>query len=155
MRYSKLHVIFNFGLGFKFLPVLSTLFMKCVQKIWYYPRCRTGFQWSSTKSLAGQTHSDTIHANTHGARKQRKAVKRGPRKWLQPVFEALDTLGCSKWRINKRVVSVFDRIWDSGGRLLIGPLPKEPDIEDDALLAKWNWIPKSVKRRLDKLLTTL
>lgn len=33
------------------------------------------------------------------------------------VVQALDTLGNTKWRINKKVLSVIDRIWASGGRL--------------------------------------
>lgn len=32
-------------------------------------------------------------------------------------IQALDTLGNTKWRINKRVLSIVDRIWSSGGRL--------------------------------------
>ena len=31
--------------------------------------------------------------------------------------QALNTLGNTKWRINKRVLGVIDRIWASGGRL--------------------------------------
>lgn len=31
--------------------------------------------------------------------------------------QALDTLGNTKWKINKRVLAVVDRIWASGGRL--------------------------------------
>nr|XP_034920696.1 DNA-directed RNA polymerase 2, chloroplastic/mitochondrial-like [Populus alba] len=53
----------------------------------------------------------------HGAKQQREAVKRAPRKQLQPVFEALDTLGNTRWRVNKRVLSVVDRIWSNGGCL--------------------------------------
>ena len=33
------------------------------------------------------------------------------------VNQALDTLGNTKWRINKRVLVVIDRIWASGGNL--------------------------------------
>jgi hypothetical protein len=33
------------------------------------------------------------------------------------VSQALDTLGNTKWRINKRVLVVVDRIWASGGHL--------------------------------------
>ncbi|KAA8547865.1 hypothetical protein F0562_004294 [Nyssa sinensis] len=89
---------------------------------------------------------------THGARQQREAVKRAPQKQLEPVFEALDTLGNTKWRVNKRVLSVVDRIWTSGGRLadLVDrndiPLPEKPDTEDEALLKKWRWKVKSVKK---------
>ncbi|XP_017975629.1 PREDICTED: DNA-directed RNA polymerase 2, chloroplastic/mitochondrial isoform X2 [Theobroma cacao] len=89
---------------------------------------------------------------THGVKQQREAVKRTPRKQLEPVFEALDTLGCTKWRVNKRVLNVVDRIWTSGGRLadLVDrkdvPLPEKPDSEDEAVLRKWKWKVRSVKK---------
>ncbi|KAK7295556.1 hypothetical protein RJT34_18466 [Clitoria ternatea] len=89
---------------------------------------------------------------THGVRQQREAVKRAPRKQLKPVFEALDTLGKTKWRINKKVLSVVDRIWASGGRLadLVDrddiPLPEEPDTDDEAKIKKWKWKVRSVKK---------
>ncbi|KAK7816819.1 dna-directed rna polymerase 1 [Quercus suber] len=88
----------------------------------------------------------------HGARQQREAVKRTPRKQLEPVFEALDTLGNTKWRVNKRVLSVIDRIWASGGGLadLIDcedvPLPEEPDTEDETEIRKWKWKVKAAKK---------
>ncbi|RDX72005.1 DNA-directed RNA polymerase 2, chloroplastic/mitochondrial, partial [Mucuna pruriens] len=89
---------------------------------------------------------------THGVRQQREAVKRAPRKQLEPVFEALDTLGHMKWRVNKKVLSVVDRIWASGGRLadLVDrddvPLPDEPDTDDEAKIKKWKWKVKSVQK---------
>ncbi|TKY65013.1 DNA-directed RNA polymerase 2B [Spatholobus suberectus] len=89
---------------------------------------------------------------THGVRQQREAVKRAPRKQLEPVFEALDTLGQTKWRVNKKVLSVVDRIWASGGRLadLVDrddvPLPDEPDTDDEAKIKKWKWKVKSVQK---------
>ncbi|WOK92644.1 DNA-directed RNA polymerase 1B, mitochondrial-like [Canna indica] len=89
---------------------------------------------------------------THGARQQREAVKRAPRKQIQLVFEALDTLGSTKWRVNKRVLSIVDRIWSSGGRLadLVDrddiPLPEKPDTEDVTEIRKWKWKMKSVKK---------
>ncbi|KAJ6371154.1 hypothetical protein OIU77_001622 [Salix suchowensis] len=88
----------------------------------------------------------------HGAKQQRQAVKRAPRKQLQPVFEALDTLGNTKWRVNKSVLSVVDRIWSNGGCLadLVDhsdvPLPEKPETEDEALLKKWKWKLKAVKK---------
>ncbi|RVX06293.1 DNA-directed RNA polymerase 1, mitochondrial [Vitis vinifera] len=88
----------------------------------------------------------------HGARQQREAIKRAPRKALEPAFEALNTLGNTKWRINKRVLGVIDRIWASGGRLadLVDredvPLPEEPDTEDEAEIRKWKWKVRSVKK---------
>lgn len=33
------------------------------------------------------------------------------------VVQALDTLGNTKWRVNKKVLSIIDRIWASGGRI--------------------------------------
>ncbi|CAK9155961.1 unnamed protein product [Ilex paraguariensis] len=89
---------------------------------------------------------------THGARQQREAVKSASREQLKPVFEALDTLGSTKWRVNKRLLNVVDRIWSSGGRLadLVDrddiALPAQPDTEDEAVLRKWRWKVKSVKK---------
>ncbi|XP_038890081.1 DNA-directed RNA polymerase 2, chloroplastic/mitochondrial-like isoform X2 [Benincasa hispida] len=89
---------------------------------------------------------------THGAKQQREAVKRAPKQQLAPVFEALDTLGSTKWRINVKILSVVDRIWTSGGRLadLVDrddvPFPEKPDSEDEVLLRKWKWKVKSVKK---------
>ncbi|KAM6548275.1 hypothetical protein CsatB_019951 [Cannabis sativa] len=89
---------------------------------------------------------------THGAKQQREAVKRTSRKQLEPVLEALDTLGNTKWRVNKRVLSVIDRIWSSGGSLggLVSredvPLPEEPDTEDESEIRKWKWKLKTAKK---------
>ncbi|KAL3844564.1 hypothetical protein ACJIZ3_001967 [Penstemon smallii] len=89
---------------------------------------------------------------THGARQQREAVKRAPREQMKQVFEALDTLGSTKWRVNKRVLSTIDRIWASGGCLanLVDrddiPLPEQPDTDDEAILKKWRWKVKSIKK---------
>uniref|UniRef100_A0A1D1Z5L1 DNA-directed RNA polymerase n=1 Tax=Anthurium amnicola TaxID=1678845 RepID=A0A1D1Z5L1_9ARAE len=65
---------------------------------------------------------------------------------------ALDTLGTTKWRINKRLLSVVDRIWSSGGCLadLVDredvPLPEKPDTEDEAVIKKWKWKVKAAKK---------
>ncbi|KAK9067152.1 hypothetical protein SSX86_014477 [Deinandra increscens subsp. villosa] len=88
----------------------------------------------------------------HGAKQQREVLKRTPRENLQPVFDALDTLGNTKWRVNKRVLSVVDRIWSNGGRLagLVDrhdiPLPEKPDTEDEEQLTKWKRKVKKVKK---------
>ncbi|KAK4786271.1 hypothetical protein SAY86_002960 [Trapa natans] len=89
---------------------------------------------------------------THGARQQREAVKRAPQDQLEPVFEALDTLGYTKWRVNKRVLAVVDRVWTNGGCLagLVDrediPLPEEPDTEDESEQRKWKWKIKNIKK---------
>ncbi|KAJ6718625.1 DNA-DIRECTED RNA polymerase [Salix purpurea] len=88
----------------------------------------------------------------HGAKQQRVAIKRASRNQLEPVFKALDTLGNTKWRVNKRILAVIDRIWASGGHL-VGlvdredvHLPEEPQTEDEAEIQKWRWKVKSVKK---------
>ncbi|KAJ6807007.1 DNA-directed RNA polymerase 1B, mitochondrial-like [Iris pallida] len=89
---------------------------------------------------------------THGSRQQREAIKRAPRGQLQPVFEALNTLGNTKWRVNQRVLDIVDRIWSSGGCLadLVDrqdiPLPEKPDSEDEDEIRKWKWKLKGVKK---------
>ncbi|KAK6252007.1 hypothetical protein QUC31_013727 [Theobroma cacao] len=90
---------------------------------------------------------------THGAKQQRETVKRTPRKQLEPIFEALDTLGNTKWRINKRVLGVVDRLWANGGRVasLVDredvPLPEKPDTEDEAEIQKWKWKVKAANKQ--------
>ncbi|KAG6516375.1 DNA-directed RNA polymerase 2, chloroplastic/mitochondrial-like [Zingiber officinale] len=89
---------------------------------------------------------------THGARQQKQAIKKAPRKTMQTVFEALNTLGNTKWRVNKSVLSVVERIWSSGGRLadLVDrediPLPEKPNTDDEAEIRKWKWKKNSVKK---------
>ncbi|KAI3930292.1 hypothetical protein MKW92_051991 [Papaver armeniacum] len=89
---------------------------------------------------------------THGAKQQREAVKQTPQKQIGPVFEALDTLGDIKWRVNKRLLGVVDRVWASGGKDagLVErddvPLPEEPATEDEAELRNWRWKVKKVKK---------
>ncbi|CDY07360.1 BnaA07g24390D [Brassica napus] len=82
---------------------------------------------------------------TNGSKQQRIAVNKTPKAQLEPVFKALDTLGNTKWRINKKVLSLVDRIWANGGRLggLVDrddvPIPEEPDGEDQEELKQWKW----------------
>ncbi|KAI3516812.1 hypothetical protein L1887_15864 [Cichorium endivia] len=89
---------------------------------------------------------------THGAKQQRDVVKRTPKKQLEPVFGALNTLGATKWRVNRKVLGVIDRIWASGGRLadLVDrddvPLPEEPDTDDEMEIKKWKWKVKTTKK---------
>ncbi|KAL2905252.1 DNA-directed RNA polymerase 1B mitochondrial [Bienertia sinuspersici] len=89
---------------------------------------------------------------THGAKQQRDALKRIGKENLNTVFKALDTLGNTKWKVNKKVLSVIDRIWASGGRLadLVDrddiSSPEEPDTEDADEIKKWKWKVKSVKK---------
>lgn len=45
--------------------------------------------------------------------------------------QALDTLGNTKWRINKKVLSLVDRIWANGGR--VGGLVDRDDVSSLSL----------------------
>ncbi|CAN8236050.1 unnamed protein product [Cochlearia groenlandica] len=89
---------------------------------------------------------------THGAKQQRTVIQRTLKEQLVTVFEALDTLGNTKWRINKKVLSLVDRIWASGGRLggLVDrddvPIPEEPDTEDLEEINQWRRKLKDAKK---------
>lgn len=117
----------------------------------YMPMLVPPVNWSGYDK-GGHLFLPSYVMRTHGVRQQREAVKKAPRKQLEPVFEALDTLGQTKWRVNKKVLCVVDRIWASGGRLanLVDrddvPLPDEPDTDDEAKIKKWKWKLKSVKK---------
>ncbi|KAH9707793.1 DNA-directed RNA polymerase [Citrus sinensis] len=66
---------------------------------------------------------------------------------------ALDTLGSTKWRVNKRILGVIDRMWASGGCLagLVDqedvPLPEKPDTDDETEIKKWKWKVKTAKKQ--------
>ncbi|KAJ8774660.1 hypothetical protein K2173_017106 [Erythroxylum novogranatense] len=88
----------------------------------------------------------------HGSKQQRDVLKKTQRKQMEPIYEALNTLGSTKWRVNKRVLAVLDRMWANGGRLggLVNRedivLPDEPNSEDEAEIRKWKWKVKNVKK---------
>ncbi|XP_074573919.1 DNA-directed RNA polymerase 2A-like [Curcuma longa] len=97
-----------------------------------------------------------MHPRKHGARQQREAVKRAPRKQMQTIFEALDMLGSTKWRVSKRVLGIVERIWSSGGCLagLVDrediPLPEKPDTEDETELREWKLKMRSVRKKINE-----
>ncbi|PHT57011.1 DNA-directed RNA polymerase 2, chloroplastic/mitochondrial [Capsicum baccatum] len=117
----------------------------------YMPMLVPPVKWTGYDK-GGHLYLPSYVMRTHGARQQSEAVKRASQNQLRPVFEALDTLGNTKWRINKRVLSVVDRIWAGGGCLadLVDrddvSFPEEPDTEDEAVRTKWRWKVKSVKK---------
>ncbi|KAM6549324.1 hypothetical protein CsatB_021000 [Cannabis sativa] len=117
----------------------------------YMPMLVPPLRWTGYDK-GGHLFLPSYIMRTHGVRQQREAVKRAPKKQLEPVFEALDTLGNTRWRINKRVLNVVERIWASGGCLadLVDRndvlLPEKPDSEDEALIKKWKWDVRSVKK---------
>ncbi|CAL9063996.1 unnamed protein product [Musa banksii] len=89
---------------------------------------------------------------THGAQEQQKAIKSVPRKQLQKVFEALDTLGRTKWRINRRILDVIEIVWSRGGGIagLVDrkdiQLPDRPETEDLTEIKKWRWSTRKAKK---------
>ncbi|KAI3854603.1 hypothetical protein MKX03_005199 [Papaver bracteatum] len=89
---------------------------------------------------------------THGSRQQREAVKKTPQKQLDSVFEALNILGNTKWRVNKVLLEVVDRIWAKGGKdaglveRADVPLPEKPTIEDEEALKNWRQKLKGIKK---------
>lgn len=88
---------------------------------------------------------------THGSRQQQDAVRAAPAKQLQKVYEALDTLGNTKWRVNKRILSVVESIWASGGNIA-GLVDREdvpiPELLSNDLLEvkKWKWNVRKAKK---------
>ncbi|XP_077214718.1 DNA-directed RNA polymerase 3, chloroplastic-like [Tasmannia lanceolata] len=89
---------------------------------------------------------------THGARQQQDAIRSVPRKKLQKVFEALDTLGSTRWRVNRRVLDVIDTLWDRGGRVggLVDrediPIPVKPESEEATEMQKWRWSVRKARK---------
>ncbi|KAF9680629.1 hypothetical protein SADUNF_Sadunf06G0141500 [Salix dunnii] len=89
---------------------------------------------------------------THGSRQQQDAVRSVPGKQMQKVFEALDTLGNTKWRVNGKVLDVVERIWASGGNNagLVDrgdiPIPEKPSSDDLTEIQKWKWSVRKAKK---------
>lgn len=71
---------------------------------------------------------------------------------MQKVYEALDTLGNTKWRVNRRVLSVVESIWAGGGNIggLVDrkdvPTPERPQSEDLTEIKKWKWSVRKAKK---------
>ncbi|XP_062078452.1 DNA-directed RNA polymerase 3B, chloroplastic [Humulus lupulus] len=89
---------------------------------------------------------------THGSRKQREALRAAPGKQMQKVFEALDMLGSVKWRVNKKVFSVVESIWDGGGNVagLVDrkdvTVPEKPISDDLAEIQQWKWKVRKARK---------
>ncbi|KAJ0089909.1 hypothetical protein Patl1_14511 [Pistacia atlantica] len=89
---------------------------------------------------------------THGSRKQQEAVKSVPRESMKKVYEALDTLGNTKWRVNRKVLIVLETIWASGGNIagLVDRddilIPEKPPSEDLTEIQKWKWSVRKAKK---------
>ncbi|KAG6599139.1 DNA-directed RNA polymerase 3, chloroplastic, partial [Cucurbita argyrosperma subsp. sororia] len=90
---------------------------------------------------------------THGSSRQQDAMKNISGKQMQKVFEALDMLGSTKWRVNRRVLSVMESIWSQGGNAAGLVDRKDVPIPDKPLgdLTKWKrsmWKAKKINQEL-------
>ncbi|XP_059635968.1 DNA-directed RNA polymerase 3, chloroplastic isoform X2 [Cornus florida] len=89
---------------------------------------------------------------THGSKHQQDAVKSVPVKQMQKVYEALSTLGNTKWRVNRRVLSVVESIWAGGGSIagLVDrkdvPIPEKPQSDNLLEIKKWKWSVSKAKK---------
>ncbi|PWZ21921.1 DNA-directed RNA polymerase 3, chloroplastic [Zea mays] len=85
---------------------------------------------------------------THGVKDQKDAINIVPRKQLR---KALDILGSTKWRVNRRVHDVVETIWSQGGGIagLVDkaniPLPERPESEDPDEMQKLKYQHKEGK----------
>ncbi|XP_057428848.1 DNA-directed RNA polymerase 3B, chloroplastic isoform X2 [Lotus japonicus] len=94
---------------------------------------------------------------THGSRKQQDVMKNVKGEQMQKVFEALDILGNTKWRINGRLLDVVESIWAGGGNVagLVDcenvPLPDKPPTEDLKQIQEWKYrVRKAKKMNLER-----
>ncbi|KAF6144774.1 hypothetical protein GIB67_016848 [Kingdonia uniflora] len=66
--------------------------------------------------------------------------------------QALDTLGRTKWRVNRRVLGVLERLWARGGNVagLVDCtevlIPERPQSEDATEIQKWRWSVVKAKK---------
>uniref|UniRef100_A0A0R0JK93 DNA-directed RNA polymerase n=1 Tax=Glycine max TaxID=3847 RepID=A0A0R0JK93_SOYBN len=89
---------------------------------------------------------------THGSKKQQDVMKNVDGAQMQKVFEALDILGNTKWRVNRRVLGVVESIWAGGGNIagLVDckdvPKPDKPLVEDLKLIQEWKCNVRKAKK---------
>ncbi|CAI0394305.1 unnamed protein product [Linum tenue] len=117
----------------------------------YFPMLIPPKKWRS-HDKGGHLFLPSYVMRTHGSRKQQEALKGVPRNQMQRVFEALDTLGNTKWRVNRQVLDVVETIWENGGNIagLVDradvPLPEKPTSEDPTELQQWRWSVRKAKK---------
>ncbi|KAL5647314.1 hypothetical protein ACJX0J_041669, partial [Zea mays] len=70
---------------------------------------------ASSYDKGGHLFLPSYIMRTHGVKDQKDAINSVPRKQLRKVFEALDILRSTKWRVNRRVHDVVETIWSQGG----------------------------------------
>ncbi|KAK7281553.1 hypothetical protein RIF29_09650 [Crotalaria pallida] len=89
---------------------------------------------------------------THGSRKQQDLMKNVNGAQMQRVFEALDILGNTKWRVNRRLLDVVESIWAAGGNVagLVDckdvPIPDKPLVDDLKQIQEWKCSVRKAKK---------
>ncbi|KAM1201138.1 hypothetical protein FF1_017443 [Malus domestica] len=89
---------------------------------------------------------------THGSRRQVDAMRNISGKQMMKVFEALDMPGSTKWRVNKKVLSMAESIWAKGGNIagLVDredvPVPDKPPLAGLTEVPKWKWSVRKAKK---------
>ncbi|KAJ8767841.1 hypothetical protein K2173_020781 [Erythroxylum novogranatense] len=117
----------------------------------YFPMLIPPKKWKGYNK-GGHLFLPSYVMRTHGSRQQQDALKSVPGKDMQKVFEALDTLGNTKWRVNRKLLDVVESIWESGGSIagLVNrediPIPDKPDSDDLAIIQEWKWSAKKAKK---------
>ncbi|WCJ30146.1 DNA-directed RNA polymerase 3 chloroplastic [Euphorbia peplus] len=117
----------------------------------YFPMLVPPRKWKGYNK-GGHFFLPSYVMRTHGSKKQQDALRHIPGRSMQKVFEALDTLGNTKWRVNRRVLDVVESVWASGGNVagLVDrediPIPEKPLSEDLTDLQKWKWIARKARK---------
>ncbi|CAA0841982.1 DNA-directed RNA polymerase 3- chloroplastic [Striga hermonthica] len=117
----------------------------------YVPMLVPPEKWKGQYDKGGYLFLPSYLMRTRGSRKQQEALKAVPSKQMQKVYDALDTLGNTKWRVNKRILGVVESIWESGGNL--AGLVNREDVPIPGLLMddaeevkKWKWSVRNAQK---------
>ncbi|MCO5591279.1 hypothetical protein L7F22_045260 [Adiantum nelumboides] len=117
----------------------------------YMPMLVKPLPWQGYRK-GGHLVLPTCIMRTHGAKELAETLKRTPKHQLKAVFDALNILGATKWRINNRVLEIVEKIWGEGGGIadIVDradvPEPQKPETDDVDALKKWRWHLLRVKR---------
>uniref|UniRef100_A0A2P2MP54 DNA-directed RNA polymerase n=1 Tax=Rhizophora mucronata TaxID=61149 RepID=A0A2P2MP54_RHIMU len=117
----------------------------------YFPMLVPPRKWKGY-GKGGHLFLPSYVMRTHGSKQQQNALKNVPAKQMQKVFEALNTLGITKWRVNRRVFDVIESIWEMGGNIagLVDrediPTPEKPASEDSAEIREWRWSVRKARK---------
>ncbi|KAG5225893.1 DNA-directed RNA polymerase [Salix suchowensis] len=107
----------------------------------YFPMLVPPKKWKGYDK-GGHLFLPSYVMRTHGSRQQQIAVRSVPGKQMQKVFEALDTLGNTKWRVNRRFGGNIAGLVDREDI----PIPEKPSSDDLTEIQKWKWSVRKAKK---------